>query len=387
MKYVDFCGEKVSLLGMGNMRLPTVASSGEKRSQKIDRERATEIIEYALASGINYFDTAYMYHGGDSEVFLGEALSKYDRNSYFLADKMPGMMLGEKPTRATVATIFEEQLSRCRTDRFDFYLLHNVCADTRDVYLDRELGIVEYLTEQKAAGRISHLGFSSHSKPEQLESFISSFPEGTFEFCQLQINYLDWELQNACEQYEIATSHSLPVIVMEPCRGGRLASLDENADLLLKKARPDDSVASWAFRYVASLPNVALVLSGMSNREQAVDNVHTFSNFEPFSDDERRVLEGALDILRAKINVPCTRCRYCEKCPIGLDIPALLASYNRYKLGDRSELEDVSLLPPSSQPSACVACRACASVCPQRIDIPRVFAEFAEKIAEFKSKK
>ncbi|MCQ2354770.1 MAG: aldo/keto reductase [Clostridia bacterium] len=383
MIYRKVCGEKISLLGMGTMRLPTV--NGERSN--IDKEKAEAIIDRVYSEGVNYFDTAYMYHDGYSERFLGEAMAKYPRESYYLADKMPGMMLGKDPTAARVGEIFEEQLSRCRTEYFDFYLLHCLTDKTKKFYLDKELNIVGYLLEQKRLGRIRHFGFSSHASPETLREFIDAFPEGTFEFVQIQFNYLDTKLQRADEQFGIITSHGLPVWVMEPCRGGRLASLCPEADKLLLEKAPDRSVASWAFRYVGSMPEVGVILSGMTEKKQADDNLNTFGDFKPLDEEEKAVLEKAAKILLDKVSVPCTACRYCAVCPQELDIPGLLADYNEYKLStDLSDLRGILKLPPEKRPESCIGCGACASVCPQGIAIPDVMAELCTVLRKLEEK-
>ena len=209
MMYKELCGEKISRLGMGNMRLPTI----DGRNGPIDEAKAQEIIDYLMAAGVNYYDTAYMYHGGKSEIFVGKALSKYPRDRYFLADKMPSYPLEEG---RTPQEIFEEQLKKCGTDHFDFYLLHNLCEDSVPVFTDPKKSVIPYLLEQKKNGRIRHFGLSSHAKPETLKAFLDQYD--FFEFVQLQLNYLDWEMQDAKQQYEIVTNYGVPVWVMEPCR-------------------------------------------------------------------------------------------------------------------------------------------------------------------------
>lgn len=376
MYYRDFKGLSISRLGMGNMRLPTV---GSEMGSPVDREKAQEIIDYVYANGVNYFDTAFMYHGGQSEVFLGEALKKYPRDSYFLADKMPGFMLepGQGPE-----VIFEEQLRRCQTDYFDFYLCHNVSETSVDVYNDESVGIIPYLIKQREEGRIRHLGFSSHGNPETLRSFLDKW-DGVFEFVQIQLNYLDWTLQDAKQQYEIITGHGLPVWVMEPCRGGRLAALDPESDTLLKAAAPEASIASWAFRFVQDLPGVQVILSGMTQLEQAVDNIATFSEYRHLSEVEEKVLWKAVDIFRAKFGVPCTACHYCDGCPMGLDIPALLSVYNQFSVEPSPGIfMSLERLGDGQLPEKCIGCGQCARKCPQGIDIPGTMAKFAAALNE-----
>ncbi|HEX2987090.1 MAG TPA: aldo/keto reductase [Chloroflexota bacterium] len=376
MIYKEFKGITISHLGMGNMRLPTTGPGGLRAP--IDRGKAQEIIDYVYANGVNYFDTAYMYHGGESERFLGEALKKYPRESYLLADKMWGMLVQQgRPT----ADVFEEQLRRCQTDYFDFYLLHNVSESTIDIYMDEKLGILDDLLEQKRTGRIRNLGLSSHGKPATLKRFIERWH--CFDFVQIQLNYLDWTLQDAKGQYEVITEHGMPVWVMEPCRGGRLASLSPEADEVLKKANPNASIASWAFRYLQTLPNVQVVLSGMTQMEQAVDNIRTFAHPNPLTEEEQKALEQAVRLLKERLNVPCTKCRYCDGCPKGLDIPELLAMYNELCI-DRGGALMIALgnMQGEKKPANCVACGQCAKKCPQNIDIPGIMSKFAETLAK-----
>lgn len=367
MQYKELCGVKLSRLGMGNMRLPTTDG-------KIDEKKAQEIIDYLMDAGVNYYDTAYMYHGGESEKFIGKALSKYPRDSYYLATKMPSYKLSEG---CTAEQIFEEQLQKCGVEYFDFYLLHNLSEGSYGIFTDEEKAVIPYLLEQKKLGRIRHLGVSSHAKPETLKKFL----DGTdaMEFVQIQLNYLDWEMQDAKQQYEIIASHGLPVWVMEPCRGGRLASLSPAADKVLKDAAPERSIASWAFRYVMSLRHVGVVLSGMTEMPQATDNVATFSENKNLTEEESATLQTALDMFRAEVNVPCTACHYCDGCPMGIDIPAVLALYNKFQLDKspfiRNELEKLS-----AGPGDCIACGACQSMCPQNIAIPDVMHAFADQL-------
>ena len=366
------CGEEVSLLGFGAMRLPT------QEDGVIDRAKAQQLVDTLYQNGVNYFDTAYVYHQGESEEFLGEALQKYPRDSFYLATKTPGHLIN--PDYDPVDA-FERQLRRCRTDHFDFYLLHNVMESSLPTYTDPDLRVMDYLLEQKAKGRIRHLGLSSHGQLPMLEKYMKEYGK-EIEFVQLQINYLDWSLQQAKEKYELITEMGLPVIVMEPCRGGRLAALDAESEAKLKALRPQDSVPSWAFRFVGSLPNVSVVLSGMTTMEHVEDNLKTFRNFETLSETEQALLadiaQGMMDI------VPCTACRYCcDGCPMQLDIPYLLKIYNDAKFSPTlMSGMVVNALPEEQRPAACIGCGACAQVCPQHIDIPSALAELAKIVAE-----
>ena len=368
MKYIDFQGKKISLLGYGAMRLPTRGSDSE-----IDYEEAERLLDHAYAQGINYFDTAYPYHGGNSEIVTGKILSKYPRESYYLATKYPGHQVLDS---YDPAVIFEHQLKKCGVDYFDFYLLHNVSETSIDVFLDKRWGIIDYLLEQKRLGRIKHLGFSTHGLPENLNEFLDAAGEH-MEFCQIQLNYLDWTLQRAKEKCDILAKWNIPVWVMEPVRGGKLVDkLPESAKEHLASLRPDESVASWCFRWLMTLPNMGVILSGMSNMEQLDDNLKTFNEDKPLSESEIDVLYGIAESL--KNNIPCTACRYCvDGCPMGLNIPMLIEVYNdlRYAPGVNSASK-IEFMPEDKRPSACISCGACVHACPQNIDIPTVLSDF-----------
>lgn len=367
---------KVSLLGMGCMRLPKV----DPEKEDIDYEKAQEIIDYAYANGVNYFDTAYGYHGGQSELFVGQALKKYPRESFFLASKMPIWCVKEK---SDVERIFNEQLQRCQTDYFDFYLFHS--QNAANFQKCQEFGVYEFLSQMKAEGKIRRLGFSFHDTPEVLRHICDTYP---WDFAQIQLNYLDWEMQDAKTQYQILNDREIPVIVMEPVRGGVLASPCEAADILFREERPDKSVASWAIRFAASLPGVLTVLSGMSNMEQVRDNVDTMTRFEPLTDREREVIDEALEAYRKKDTVPCTGCRYCMDCPFGVDIPKMFSLYNHYVLDRDGEdyLEAYEAQPESQRADQCQACGACMEKCPQHIRIPDQMVTIRETVEKISTK-
>ena len=376
MIYSDFQNEKLSLLGFGTMRLPCLADGS------IDENQVAEMTRLAMEAGVNYFDTAYPYHGGQSERVMGRVLSKYPRDSYKLATKYPGHQIlssGYNP-----AEIFEEQLEKCGVDYFDFYLLHNVNEKSMEVYMDPQWGIVDYFKEQKRLGRIRHLGFSSHAQVEGLEKFLDYCGQD-MEFCQIQLNYMDWMLQKAKEKYELLAARGIPVWVMEPVRGGMLASLREENSTRLKAIRPEATDASWGFRFLQGLPNVKMVLSGMSNLAQMQDNLATFARRDTLNPEETELL---LSIARGMMDsIPCTACRYCcEGCPKGLDIPALLAVYNELRVPPTvNAAMRVEFLPEEKKPTACIACGKCARSCPQNIDIPRALKELAEKLTTIPS--
>lgn len=367
---------KVSLLGMGCMRLPKV----DPEKEDIDYEKAQEIIDYAYANGVNYFDTAYGYHGGQSELFVGQALKKYPRESFFLASKMPIWCVKEK---GDVERIFNEQLQRCQTEYFDFYLFHS--QNAANFQKCQEFGVYEFLSQMKAEGKIRRLGFSFHDTPEVLRHICDTYP---WDFAQIQLNYLDWEMQDAKTQYQILNDREIPVIVMEPVRGGVLASPCEAADILFREERPDKSVASWAIRFAASLPGVLTVLSGMSNMEQVRDNVDTMTRFEPLTDREREVIDEALEAYRKKDTVPCTGCRYCMDCPFGVDIPKMFSLYNHYVLDRDGEdyLEAYEAQPESQRADQCQACGACMEKCPQHIRIPDQMVTIRETVEKISTK-
>ena len=376
MIYSDFQNKKLSLLGFGAMRLPCLADGS------IDEAQVAEMTRMAIEAGVNYFDTAYPYHGGQSERVMGRVLSHYSRDSYYLATKYPGHQIIS--TGYNPAEVFEEQLQKCGVDYFDFYLLHNVNEKSMEVYMDPRWGIVDYFKEQKRLGRIRHLGFSSHAQVEGLEKFLD-YCGADMEFCQIQLNYMDWTLQKAKEKYELLTARGIPVWVMEPVRGGKLAALGQEDTARLKALRPEASDASWGFRFLQGLPNVNMILSGMSNKEQMADNLATFARREPLNQSETETLfaiaQGMMDL------VPCTACRYCcEGCPQGLDIPSLLSVYNEIRVTPSvNAAMRIEFLPEEKKPSACIGCGKCARSCPQNIDIPKELKDLSQKLTTIPS--
>lgn len=320
MLYKNFKGLAISCLGMGCMRLPRIS----KDSEKIDYEEAEKIIDYAYQKGINYFDTAYPYHGGDSELFIGQALSKYPRESYYLASKFP---IWEVKTKDDFERIFEEQLKKCGIEYFDFYLCHAMSKSRHEIY--QKWDAYNFLQKKKEEGKIRFLGFSFHDTPEALAE-IADFRH--WDFAQIQYNYLDTVIQKADEQYEILNERNIPCIVMEPVRGGFLANLAEDAVDVLKEVRPNSSVASWALRYVISRENVFVTLSGMSNMDQIEDNIKTVSDFEYMNDSDEEVVEQVRKIILGKDYIPCTACRYCNECPKQISIPSIFKHTMNIKL-------------------------------------------------------
>lgn len=369
-------GVEVSLLGMGCMRLPKL----DPEKPDIDYVKAQEIIDYAYSHGVNYFDTAYVYHGGQSESFIGQALKKYPRESYFLATKMPIWCVKKQED---VERIFNEQLQKCQVDYFDFYLFH--AQDAGNFKKCQEFGVYEFLSRMKAEGKIRRLGFSFHDTPEVLRHICDTYD---WDFAQIQLNYLDWEMQDARTQYQILADRGIPVVVMEPVRGGALASPCDAANILFREERPDKSVASWAIRFVASLPGVLTVLSGMSDMEQVRDNVDTMTNFEPLTERDREIIDAALEAYRKKDTVPCTGCRYCMDCPFGVDIPKMFALYNHFVLDKDEEdyLEAYRAQPEETLADKCRACGACLSKCPQHIKIPEKMTAIRETVDKLSAK-
>lgn len=366
MIYKKFKEIMLSTLGMGNMRLPIIKT---ETGTHIDKLKAQQIIDYAMANGINYYDTAYMYHNGESEEFLGEALAKYDRNDYFLATKFN---INANPDYKAV---FEEQLTKLKTDHVDFYLIHALSDSTMQRYIDE--GSVNYFLEQKEKGRIKYLGFSTHASIPTLEKFLN---HTQWDFTQMQLNYFDWLYSHTKQEYEILEKRNIPVIVMEPIRGGRLAVLSQKAELELNKAHPDWSMASWAFRWIKRLSQVKVVLSGMSDMNQIIENISTFNDNLSLSDEEESLLFKACKAFKNEVTVPCTGCRYCcDDCPVKINIPAYLSIYNKYRTDGRwYAINALKKADSIGKPEDCIACGVCTDLCPQDIDVKTVMSELAE---------
>lgn len=376
MIYNDFQGLKLSALGMGNMRLPVIGGV----DNQIDKVQAKAMIAYCMEKGINYYDTAFGYHGGQSELVVGELLSSYPRDSFYIASKFPGYDLGNMPK---VKEIFEEQLKKCRVDHFDFYLFHNVCEMNVDAYLDPRYGIYDYLMEQKKNGRIRHLGFSAHGDIACITKFLEAYGKD-MEFAQIELNYFDYRFQNAKGKLELLEKWNIPVWVMEPVRGGQLAALPAAEEAKLKAARPEESVPAWAFRFLQSFPSVTMTLSGMSNMEQLQANIATYEEKKPLSDKEMELVLSIADDMIKRTTVPCTGCHYCMiKCPKKLDIPFLLKLYNEAMVagsGDFIAPMALASVAPDKQPECCIGCHSCEKVCPQQIHIPEHLKKFSAKL-------
>ena len=375
MIYKEFKGKKLSALGMGCMRLPTY---GEDKT--IDEAKTAEMFDYAIKNGINYFDTAWGYHDGKSELVVGKLLEKYPRESFYLASKFPGY---SKETWGRAKEIFEKQLEKCRVDHFDFYLIHNVSEGNIDAYLDEKYGDVMYFVKMREEGKIGHLGFSTHANLENMHRFLDKYGK-YMEFCQIQLNWLDWRLQKAEAKVAMMKEYgNIPVWVMEPVRGGKLATLEEGYAKQLQAHREDESIPAWAFRFIQSIPEVCVTLSGMSDFEQVKANIKTFSEEKPLSGDEWNTLMSIADSMVGRKTLNCTACRYCTTyCPQGLDIPRIIEHYNEHTVSGRSEVSPrmIASYAEDKLPTACIGCRSCEEVCPQNIEISEMMSDFAAKI-------
>ncbi len=359
-------------LGFGLMRLP-------EKDGVIDHEHVCRMVDKYMAAGMNYFDTAYVYHGGKSEVAAREALVKrYPRDSFMIATKLPAWEI-HKPE--DVDRLFNEQLERAGVDYFDFYLLHSIeDGSNYDTYVKYDC--FSWGVKMKEAGKIRHFGFSFHGSPELLEEIVDAHPE--VEFVQIQYNYLDCTNPVVRSQrlYEILHERNIPIIVMEPVRGGMLANMAPEIEAKFKAARPDASVASWALRFVGSQPGVMTILSGMSNEEQMDDNIATFKDFEPISDSEFALVNEVTEEILSMPQIGCTACRYCcDGCPMKISIPDVFRTINtlrRYPDDWRSKNFYNGLVQRSGRASACIACGQCERVCPQHLPIIDLMKEASE---------
>ncbi len=374
MIYNKFQDLNISALGMGTMRLPT-----KEKYTDIDTDALKELIAYAMEHGVNYYDTAWGYHGGNSELAIGEALKAYPRESFYLATKFPGYDLNNIDN---VEEIFEKQLEKCQVDYFDFYLFHNLCEMNVNQYLDPQYRIFDYLVKQKKNGKIRHLGFSTHGSLATIEKFLNAYGEH-MEFGQIQLNWLDWDFQNAKAKLELLRKRNIPIFVMEPVRGGKLAALEEEYEKKLKALRPDESISAWAFRFLQSIPDITVTLSGMSNLDQLKDNLKTYEHSTPLTESELDTLLSIASEMTAKTALPCTKCQYCmPHCPMELDIPSIIELYNEhvYTSGGFIVPMRLSGWKDEKKPSACIGCRACEDVCPQGIKISEMMSDFTVRL-------
>ena len=354
-----------SKMGFGCMRLPLLDENDPK---SIDIEQFEQMVDVFMEAGNTYFDTAYVYHDGESETAVGKALvSRYPRESFTLATKCLAWAL---PNKEAAQECLDVSLKRMQTDYVDFYLLHNV-GGKRTAKFD-EYDMWDFAQRQKAAGKIRHVGFSIHDTPDVLDRLLTEHPE--MEFVQIQVNYLDWEdpHNDARGMMEVAASHGKPVIVMEPVRGGRLCNLPADVAKILEDAKPGSTQAQWAYRFCWNLPNVMAVLSGMSNIDQTRENVASYLENEPFDAEEEKVLQQAVTTLRQLAGIPCTACNYCVKgCPSSVKIPQTMELLNLEAMtGDHDFVKDLySWQTAEGRPSSCVKCGLCETMCPQGIKI------------------
>ncbi len=363
---VKFKDTEVSRLGLGNMRLPCKTPLKREANPLINYEKGQELVDLAYENGVNYFDTAYMYHAGKSEKFIGTALRKYPRDSYFLADKLPIWMCSSPKD---MQKIFNKQLDRTGIDKFDFYLLHSL--DCKNFEKCEKYKAYDFLLEKRKEGLIENIGFSFHGTIDDLKKIISAHK---WDFAQIQMNYLDWENQDAKTQYKLLTDAGIPVIVMEPVRGGKLVDIPESAKDIFKKNAPDRSIASWAIRFVASFPNVMTILSGMNSLEQMQDNLNSLTDFVPMNETELNICRNVASIINDKDIIACTGCDYCADCPENIKISTIFEYYNQLKNDViDAETAKAKISSVDSTYTECIKCNKCASHCPQGLKIPTLF--------------
>ena len=364
----QFKNIEISRLGLGNMRLPCKTPIKREANPLIDYNKAQELVDMAYENGVNYFDTAYMYHAGKSEKFIGQALKKYPRESYYLADKLPIWMC-KRP--ADMQKIFDKQLQRTGIDCFDFYLLHSL--DKGNFEKCEKYGAYDFLLEKQKQGLIKNIGFSFHGTIDDLKTIVAAHH---WDFAQIQMNYLAWENQDAKTQYEILTEAGIPVIVMEPVRGGKLADVPKRVEELFVNNAPDKSIASWAIRFCATHDNVLTILSGMNAKEQMLDNLQSLTDFVPMTDVELKICQNAASIINESEIIPCTGCDYCADCPKSVKISTIFDVYNKLKTGEyTSEQAKEKYAQIDVNHTQCVACGKCKEHCPQSIDIPKMLSE------------
>lgn len=368
-KHIDSWKEKPSLLGFGCMRFPTL-DDGE-----IDEVEATKMLDTAIADGVNYIDTAYPYHNEKSEPFVGKVLKKYDRERLYLATKLP---IWKLHTKEDAEHMFQEQLERLQVEYIDFYLLHALDAEKWQKVLD--LDILSFLERMKEAGKIRNLGFSFH---DDYDVFQHILLYRDWDFCQIQLNYMDTHIQAGLKGYQLADKLGIPMIVMEPIKGGRLVNLPVEMKEMFIDQDPSKSIASWALRWVASLPNVKIVLSGMSTMKQVLDNLNTFDHFIPLNEEELKTVTNVADALRSRVKNGCTACGYCMPCPFGIDIPKNFKIWNEEAMyGNFPAANDAYEAMSEAAACHCQKCGKCETMCPQQIAIREDLAEVARHFAQ-----
>lgn len=359
----------LSRLGLGAMRFP------ETEDHQIDYPKAKEIIDLCYHSGINYYDTAYIYNGGQSEVVLAKALREYPRRTYYIADKYN--FQASRDYRAQ----FAQQLEKMELEYIDFYLLHGI----QDNFVDDILacGCIDYFHEMKRTGKIRYFGFSFHGNDESLKKVLEAYDD--WDFAQIQLNYYDWEYGNQQSQYKTLKAAGLPMMIMEPVHGGLLARTDTPWAKKMLAMEPERSVASWAMRWLLGLDGIQVVLSGMGSMEMVRDNVKTFTEDKSLNAEESALVKEAAKAIWNSIAMPCTGCRYCmPNCPMGLDIPDLLVQYNDAKVDPYGgwRLQGLLGMPEEKRPTACIGCGACTEHCPQQLPIPKAMQEMAEILSK-----
>ncbi|MBQ8598027.1 MAG: aldo/keto reductase [Lachnospiraceae bacterium] len=351
-------GIETSLLGFGCMRFPQNADGS------IDEKEAERMLDKAISEGVNYIDTAYPYHDGKSEIAVGKILKKYDRSSFYLATKLPVWLV---KTIEDVDKYFEEQLAKLQTDYIDFYLLHAMDRGRWDAML--KLGAVERLEELKAAGKIKYLGFSFHDSYEVFEEMINY---RDWDFCQIQLNYMDANEQAGIKGHDLAEKKGVPLVIMEPVKGGSLAAFSDEIMDKFHAIDPEASAASFALRWVGSQPGVKVILSGMSNMEQVEDNLKTFKEFKPLSEAEKQTVDEVKSILDSRVQNGCTGCRYCMPCPAGVDIPGCFSAWNTYHVYQNYYAVNwkwETEMGEAHQAKNCVECGKCEKACPQKLSV------------------
>jgi uncharacterized protein len=364
-------GLKPSLLGFGCMRFPLLENG------KIDRIKAEEMMDVAIKAGVTYIDTAYPYHEQESELFVGEVLKKYPRDSFYLATKCS---LWYIETHEDAIKMFENQLNRLQVDYFDFYLIHSLSRELWDKAL--KLGVLDFLIEMKKSGKIRQLGFSFHDEFPVFEEIIRYH---NWDFCQIQLNYIDTEIQAGMKGVHLAEELGIPLVIMEPIKGGTLARLSDDMEVKFKHAHPDWSISSWALRWVASLDNVKVILSGMSTMDHVTDNLNTFNNFEKLNFDEQSIVKEVADMIDARKKNGCTSCNYCMPCPFGVNIPRNFRIWNDLGVfGDvnKAKKRYFNNCPPEQRSDMCTWCGACEPLCPQSIPIREDLKKMTEEFKQ-----
>ncbi len=362
--------KEVSLLGFGCMRFPM-------KDGEVDVQEAKKMIDYAVSKGVNYIDTAYPYHGGKSELIVRDIIKDYDREKFYLADKLP---IWEVKSVEDVSRLFHEQLEKTGVDYFDFYLVHAVNRGHIQTLTDFK--ILEELERFRSEGKIRNIGFSFHDDLEAFKLWVEIYD---WDFVQIQLNYMDTEHQQGITGYEILTEKGIPVIIMEPVKGGSLVKYNERIEKLFTDYNPDDSIASWGFRWVGSLPNVKVILSGMSTFEQVEDNIKTFSQFKPLNETELNIINQVKKQVLALSKVDCTSCNYCMPCPHGVNIPAnfrIFNSHSMYQQDGHTKWAYGNLEKSLASADLCIECGECLSKCPQFIEIPTQLSNFVEYLKD-----